>query len=381
MKVSKKLQLGKLATPLPDRKRPVHRWFQLKESFSSGLVQLLAETWGLGEGDLVLDPFSGAGTTALACKELGVDCTGHEPHPVFLFASETKLKDYRAEELRQVVEKITKVRFENVEAEVPGYMRRVIPKHLLADVVFFKNEISGVDERLQGFLSLGLAGAVFGGGGVYKDGAAVKVGKKSHLPFREVFRRKLFEMCSDVEQFKGKSCDVRIKNRDARDLELSGGSVDAVITSPPYLQKPEYIRAYAVEQWLWGLDEPETQRFVGAQSGPNEGSFSEIEPVEDEPHEANVYFKEMLDVIRELHRVCKPRATVCMVVSDGCFQTGVVEVGVRLSRLAEKVGFKPKRVMVVNERWATTPSRKKIGVMNESLLFWEKPSAAQPHGY
>lgn len=372
LKISKRLQLGKLATPLPDRKRPVYRWFQLHESFSSGLVRMLADLWGLGKGDLVLDPFSGAGTTPLACKELGIDCIGYEAHPVFLFVSKVKLREYSPVELHHAAEKIVRSKFEPVEEKVPGFVERIFPKSLLREVIFLRREISRIErEEVRDSLMLGLAGALFLGP-FRRDGAAVKP-RISPTPFRETFRWVLHQMVSDVEKFERKECDVGVERGDSRKLGLGDSAVDAVITSPPYLQKPEYSRAYAVEQWLLGLEGPKPDGLAGVRpEGSPPEDFSEISPLENDSQETKLYFKDMLAVARELHRVCRPGARVAVVVSDGCSREGVVEVCVRLSDLAAKAGFRPKQVVAVNERWCTTPSRRKLGTAKESILLWEK---------
>ncbi len=361
MKVTKRLALGKLATPLPDRQRPIYRWFQIKESFSSGLVHLLAETWGLRKGELVLDPFCGAGTTPLACKELGIDCVGFEAHPVFLFASCVKLNDYNGVEIREAVEKISSGKFEMAGSEIPAFIERLVQKRILDDVLSLKQKISEVEEqKTRDFLLLGLAASVFESGAVYRDGAVLKPGKGQVANVRHIFRRRLLEMCSDVEEFKGKPCDVRVERGDARNIGIGDCSVDAVITSPPYLQKREYSRAYSIEQWLLGLEGPKPEGLIGGL-----GETSE---------ETENYFNDMRDVLNELSRVCKPGARICLVNSDGCSREGVVEVCLRLSEMAREAGFKPKQVVVVNERWCTTPSRRKLGIAKESLLVWEKPS-------
>jgi DNA modification methylase len=218
-----------------------------------------------------------------------------------------------------------------------------------------------------------LLNAIFGSGRVYRDGVVLKARKKPAISFREVFRRELLRMCADVEHFKSKPCEIRIEHRDARNLRL-GESVSAVITSPPYLRKEEYIRAYAFEEWLFGLGKPKPEELIGfrAKGAPKE-DFSKIVCLEDEPLEAKLYFEDMFDFLLELHRVCKSGAKVCIVTSDGCFREGVVEVCLRLSKLAEEAGFKPKKAVIVNERWCTSPSRRKLGIMRESLLMWEKP--------
>lgn len=51
---------------------------------------------------IVLDPFSGAGTTGVACRELGVDYIGIELNPEFAKMSEERIKDpYYEQKIRQ----------------------------------------------------------------------------------------------------------------------------------------------------------------------------------------------------------------------------------------------------------------------------------------
>ena len=351
LKVVEKLQLGGLATPLPDRRRPVYNWFPIKEAFSRDLVGLLVETWGLREGDLILDQFCGVGTTPLACKEFGLDCMGFDVHPVLLFASRVKVRDHDVRKLNEAVRELVKSKFEWAEVEVPGFVGRVFPKPVLEDIKSFRRKIVGVDdETTREFMLLGLAVAAMRCSWAHKDGAAIKVVKRLVPPLRKALERQLLQMCRDLEQFEAKTSEVKVERCDARKLKLDDEIVDAVITSPPYLGKEEYIHAHRIEGWILGV-EPHAD-FVSS--------------------EEKLYFKDMLAAIKETYRVCKPGANVCMVTSDGCSREGPVEVCVPLSELAEKVGFKAKRMVVVNRRFCTTPARKKVGVTREALLLWEK---------
>ncbi len=374
MKIVERLKLGKLATFRINKRLPVYNWFYFKEAFSRDLVFLLAETWGLGEGDLVLDPFVGCGTTPLACKQLGVDSVGHDVHPIMLFASRVKLRDHDAEELRAAVRVLMKSKFEKLEVEMPGFVARVFPKFLLEDIAFFKREILEVEnEKVREFLLFGLMNAAMRCSWAHKDGAAIRAVKKPVPPIRKALKRQLLRMCGDVERFKGKACRVTVEHCDARKLKLADESVDAVVTSPPYLNKREYINAYRIEQQLLGLDTPASNQLIGVREGGAVEDFSEVgEFVEGKPLEAKLYFRDMFVVLQELYRVCKHGAKVCLVTSDGCFPEGVVEVCETLSKLAERTGFRAKRVIVVNKRFCTTPARKKVGIARESLLMWER---------
>ncbi len=374
MKIVEKLRLGRLATFILNKRLPVHNWFYFKEAFSRDLVLLLAETWGLGEGDLVLDPFVGCGTTPLACKQLGVDSIGYDIHPIMLFASRVKLRDYNAEELGEAVRGLIKSKFERPEVEVPSFVARVFREPVLEDIAFFKRKILEVeDEGIREFLLLGLMNAAMRCSWAHKDGAAIRVVKKPVPPLRKALKRQLLRMCGDVERFEGEASRVTIEHCDARKLKLADESVDAVVTSPPYLNKREYIHAYRIEQQLLDLGAPAQEQLIGVREEGAVEDFSEVgEFVEGKPLETKLYFNDMFAALQELYRVCKPGAKVALVTSDACSREGVVEVCVPLSELAERAGFKAKRILVVNRRFCTTPARKKVGVTREGLLLWEK---------
>jgi hypothetical protein len=294
---------------------------------------------------------------------------------MMLLASRVKLRDYDVQELKRAIEGLMEPELERVEVEVPGFVARVFTKSVLEDIFTFRRKISEVtDEKIREFMLLGLAVAAMKCSWAHKDGAAIKVVKHPVPPLRKALEGQFMQMCRDLEHFKTKPAKASVEHCDARKLKLESESVDAVITSPPYLRKQEYIHAYRIEQWILGLEGPRADELIGVRAGDADGeNFSEIaEFMGDRPLEAKLYFKDMLAAIKELHRVCRRGAKVCMVTSDGCFHEGAAEVCETLSRLAEIAGFKAKRIIVVNRRFCTTPARKKIGVARESLLMWER---------
>jgi hypothetical protein len=315
------------------------------------------------------------GTTQLACKELGLDCVGFDVHPMMLLASRVKIRDYDVKELKKSVRELMKHKPEKAEVEVPGFVTRVFPKSVLEDVISIREKIMEVaDEKIREFMLLGLAIAAMKCSWAHKDGAAIRVIKREVPPIRKALDRQFLMMCRDIEQFRAMQANVTVDRCDARKLKLEDETIDAVVTSPPYLKKQEYIHAYRIEQWIVGLEGPGADELIGVRGENIEGEdFSEVaEFAGNMPLEAKLYLKDMLYAIRELHRVCREGARVCMVASDGCSPKGVVDVCVPLSGLAEKAGFKARRMLVVNRRYCTTPRRKKVGVTREALLLWEK---------
>ncbi len=59
------------------------------------------------QGDLVLDPFCGTGTTLVECKKLGIDSVGIEANSACVFASRVKIDwSIRPELLQSALEKV-----------------------------------------------------------------------------------------------------------------------------------------------------------------------------------------------------------------------------------------------------------------------------------
>jgi hypothetical protein len=148
-------------------------------------------------------------------------------------------------------------------------------------------------------------------------------------------------------------------------IRLEDGTIDYVITSPPYLNKIEYTKIYRVEEFLFfgGRDPKEhgIHSYIGSKAGP-EVIFPDI------PESANAYFHDMKRVLSELYRVCKDGAKVAIVVGNGCYPDRVVESDILLSQLAEEAGFEVKSILVLNKRWCMRNRVEKVGPLRESMV-------------
>jgi DNA modification methylase len=372
MRIIKRPELGKLVTPLPNERLPVHNWFMPKEGFSRDFVAMVLNSFWVYKGDLVLDPFLGGGTTCLTCKEFGIDSLGLEVHPLMLLASKVKTRDYSVRELAREVEDL--ISEEPEPSEPPGQLARYFPPHVLRELWGFRERVLEAGGEERDFFLLALIRAAIRCSWVEKDGSVIKVRERPVPPFRETFRKVLGWMLDDLERLKTKEARTEVRDADARcPLEEE---VDAVITSPPYLNKEEYQKAYWVEEEICGLERRGREAFLG--SGPVGGR--ELSVVErhlegEESQEVLAYFCDMFRVLENLYNCCRDGAKLALVTSDAGFSDRVVEVCLPLSRLAEEAGFKAKKMLVVNERFCTTPSRRKIGKMQEAVIFLEKAPA------
>lgn len=77
-----------------------HGWLRLTPAYSLHLVLELLK--GAGPKDLVLEPFSGTGTTPLACASLGIRCHAVDINPFLVWLGNLKLSRFDAAAARAV---------------------------------------------------------------------------------------------------------------------------------------------------------------------------------------------------------------------------------------------------------------------------------------
>jgi len=383
-KMQEKLGWGKLATFVPNKELPIHNWFYYKEGFSRDLVMYLLKTFKPSRDEWVLDPFCGAGTTQLSCLESGVNSVGFDVNPVSVFASRVKTQSYDVEELDRELDRILKAKYTRprVKTRLP-IIKRAFPPRLLEQVAFFRDMVLTCKQKeVREFMMLGLMNVAIKCSYLWKDGAVLKIRKKPVPPVKSMFKRQARKMIKDLEAFEREKAKAIVEYGDAKAIRLEDGSVSAVITSPPYLNKIEYTKIYGVENELFlrhvQPKEP-VRTYIGLTMEKLERSSMQLaqaldqETVNNLPQEACPYFVDMMQNINELHRVCKPGAKVGLVVGNGCFADRIVDSDVLLSRIAEQVGFEVNKIVVMNKRWCTRNRTEKVGQLRESMLLWKKP--------
>ncbi len=378
MIMKEKPEWAELATFVPNKKLPVYNWFYYKEGFSRDLVFRLIEKFKLEKGDTVLDPFCGAGTTLLACRQKGLESAGFDVQSSAVFAATVKTRDYDLNALDDAGKELLKARFEKPDwGTTSAFVRRAFNGHTLDDVLFFRDRIMQVrDNAVRDFLMLALINVTMKCSYAWKDGAVIKIRKHPVPPLRKLLKRQLRYMLRDVKGFRCTEAGCRVGFGDARKMKLPDSSVDAVITSPPYLNKIEYAKIYSIEDELFfsGMGLTPLRSHIGMDPEKALAEKSKLEDITDVSGfnpQATAYFSDMHEVIKELRRVCRDGAKLGIVVGNGCFPDGVVDSDVILSRMAEHAGFKASELLVLNKRWCTRNRVEKVGITRESLLLWE----------
>jgi len=164
---------------------------------------------------------------------------------------------------------------------------------------------------------------------------------------------------------------------------LPEASVDCIITSPPYCNRYDYTRTYALELALLGVDEKKLSglrqemlsctvenraknllalnpRWKSALAAADrqellQAVLAYLESQKNEgllnnngiPRMVRGYFHEMACVILECARVLKPKSLLMMVNDNVRYAGAGVSVDIILSEIARDLGFSVESIMVL----------------------------------
>lgn len=373
MKTEERYDLGPLVTFKPNKELPIYNWFRFREAFSRDFVALMLSCFNLREDDWILDPFCGSGTTLLAARERGINAVGVDAHPVFAFVSRVKTQSYSLESLRELKRDFFSKKFVKPDLEVINpLLKKAFSRYALEDIAFFQFEIKRIkDAIMRDLMVLAFVVSSMKVSFAAKDGAVLRFVKKKHPPLRKVFKGSVEKFIRHLKKIEPRPCEISVKRGDARKLDfMATESSDAVITSPPYLNKLEYVKAFDVEEALLeelvGVDS--TERYLGIDLESSDAVFPDLKL----PPVARAYFSDMKSCLGEMHRVLRKGGKAALVVGQGVFPDGIVESDVLVAKLARSVGFNVNKRLIVNKRVATKQRTVKIGDALESILLLTK---------
>lgn len=270
------------ANKLREDDRPVHDWYRFVLSYPPHLVRDYLKRFGMTRKHLVLDPFCGTGTTLVECKKLGIPSVGVEANPMAYLATKVKI-DWApsAELIRKTAKRIADQAIEELQAKgieddpMPGNLmhlsdcRRLpdqLTKLLLTDSIspmplhktlVLRDCLERVRTTQRSHLQVALAKSIVFSISNLHFGPEVGVGRKQLdcaviAPWLNGVRIMADDL-GGVEQ--SAVVPSHVHHGDARAVEslLVPGSVDAVITSPPYPNEKDYTRTTRLESVILGL--------------------------------------------------------------------------------------------------------------------------------
>ena len=256
---------------LRDADRAFHDWYRFVLSYPPHLVRTYFSRFGLTQDHLVLDPFCGTGTTLVEAKKNGMRACGIEAHPMACFASRVKTNwsvepERLVEHASEVVQRARRAldEWNGKRRTLPAEEEDLLLTHSISPVplhkcLILREEIQKApDSPLRDIELLAFAFVSVFVASNLKFGPEVGVGsnKKTDALVFESWLRKVNEMAGDLRQFAAlASVASKCVLGDARQMlgDLPPGSVDGVITSPPYPNEKDYTRTTRLESVLLGF--------------------------------------------------------------------------------------------------------------------------------
>jgi len=401
-----RLDLRRLVTYVLNKPLPVYNWFKYKEGFSRELVFRLLEKLGVGKSDIVLDPFAGCGTTLLACKEYGRTAIGLDILPIAAYVAGIKLRDWPDLDLLvRAVDDLLSRPTRPPRSHFPALriVDLAFDPGTRDDLLFFREEIDTFAEPVRDFLMLGLLSILEGVSRTSKDGQFLRLVERAIPPVRDALREQLMTMIVDLSRqrrvlFQGCPGKATMLEGDARDIRLPKrylGHIAAVITSPPYLNRYDYSRTYALELCLLCVKTADDMRSIRHSLLRSHIEVKELPgrevhlPGLDEilsalrqkslnnqriPIMIQGYFEDMDLVIRSMATCLRPGGRVALVVANAQFAGESVPTDLLLCELAARHGLETEEVWVTRYKGNSSQQMAVYGrrPVRESIVFWRK---------
>jgi len=287
-----------------------HWIYPYKGKFHPQMIRALLNFIQVKEGNLVLDPFLGSGTTALESQVLGINSVGIDVSPVCVLISKVKTQSI------DVLDKIKDMKNEILKHNGKTLMNfDASPQKLREAINLIK------DKKVKNFF-------------LVAELVSHSDTSRRRRDFNESFSNNVEKMIKSVEDFDKavkevgiKLGDAKIEEGDSRNLKLKDVSVDGIITSPPYSIALDYVKndAHALE--ALGFDTKQIRDgFIGVR-----GSNSE---------RIKLYNQDMMKSIDEMFRVLKHEKFCVIVIGDASYLGERIKTVDFTINYATKIGFK-----------------------------------------
>lgn len=396
-----------------NKTRSFYRWFKYKEAFSAQLVEGLLDRYDIHSGR-ILDPFAGMGTTLFAASSCGVDADGIELLPVgceIIQARNTLEQGLSQEELDCLSFWAHNLPWtESTDTKPLNVLR--ITNHAYSPQTQHSMEkyLSAMEtqsENVKAALKLALLCVLESVSYTRKDGQYLrwdyrsgrtqgvrKFDKGNILSFDFAISAKLDEITQDLKGitvqgalFDNSASRGKINLCQGSCLDvmptLPAESYEAIITSPPYCNRYDYTRTYALELAMLDIGEKELsalrQQMLTCTVENREKNLLEANAdwskpisVTDShsllqailsylnqqkadgklnnngiPRMVRGYFYEMACIIAECARVLVPGGVLIMVNDNVRYAGASISVDVILSGIAEHLGLRVDRIMAL----------------------------------
>lgn len=396
--------------PKLTKSKPVYSWYVFPHSFSQELIEELIKELGIKSTDVCYDPFVGAGTTLLACRQKSIPAFGIDELPFSAFVTNAKLCDYEGQVLTSTLDAFIPCEVnECVFGSIP-LIEEAFSREVKLQISSIYQAILNLHGNQRNFFLLALLAILEDVSNTVKSGGWVKLENHSIDPniVLSLFKDQARKMIEDVLGLSWSKNEGRwyASIGDAR--TYSENKYSFVITSPPYLNRHDYTRVFALEMALHFVRTNKDLidiRYKALRSHveakPPSAALEQVIPLPQTvidiveevknrcsrndkkrvPGMIQGYFEDMYLTLKNLYNNIEPEGKVAFVVGNVRFKGVMIAVDEILWEIGHMVGLTPLKIIVARYRGNSAQQMASYGrePSRESVVIWQKVCKVQNH--
>lgn len=371
------------------------------------------------EGDLIFDPFTGSGTTAVEALSNKRNFVGFEINPLSVEISRVKTKNLKVDKLLDYNQKLLEmIRMDKsivVEEDFPYIMNKDhwFKEDVQRDLIIIKNNINNLfikeeDNNYKLFYEMTLSAIIKNVSnadtqhvfpGVSKRMRALEAEGKINIDTIASFERAVKRRASFYDIYEEDyQANIILGNSSYSDMSDLEGKVDLIVTNPPYISSVRYIETLKLEMYWMEYVKSSDDYFELAKTMLGNDrlhkkdyltydltSYDEINEVIEEMavkdfKSAKIlgdFFNDIEKTIINMSRILKTGGKAVIKISDSKMKKKVIETGKLMTVIAERNGFKLIDLFldeINNNSRSLTTARNTYSdiITHDYIIIWEK---------
>lgn len=392
-------------------KEPFVRWYPYLQGYSPQFVEAILEKYA-PDSKCILDPFSGTGTTIFTASQLNKKSYFCEINPVLQFITVTKIQVRKlgtpdrwklANELLKAQRALSPLDDFPIDYRLlVSYQQTFGNSHFFDDDVYeqvlklrtWVDEIALENPLVANLVAIAILSALVPASRMKRAGdLRYKTAKEAKQPTPSLLKtisQNLLQMSRDIRHdVNGLQVEPLLITENVHSLaHIPHLEIDAVVTSPPYVNGTNYFRNTKIELWFLRCltDQNDLTKFraEALTAGINDVTVAkamvenhpEVEQVvsilEKHAYDSRIprmiasYFSEIINAFQGIRHHLVTDATIAIDIGDSCYAGVHVPVDKLLSACLQDLGFAQKDSVHLRQR------RSKGGMLlHQSLLVFK----------